>query len=1160
MSETAAEFDLGPLSWVQGEIDEALTRGTDALATFRANPGDNVALKHARAHVHQAAGAIQMVGLDAVVAFTDEIERHLVRLEEAAAEDVPGIVDLVAHAISRVRVFLSDVANGAQPVPLALFNEYEAMQKARGVDAPAPTDLFYPDLNVRAPRSTPSEIMPAARLASHLLKERRQYQRGLLDWLRGADHGATAMREAISAIEDVTTQPTLRAFWWTAAALLEALETGALERSFGAKQLVARIDMQIRRVTEGSAKVADRLRREVLYYIATAKKASPRVEVVQRAYHLAALIPTVEALDADVVRLQPLLREAREQVAHAKDAWLKAASGRSDTLPKLAQLLASAHAKARDIGHPALIKLMAALTGRLADMPPEGVSEPIAMEFATALLLAESAFENFNSLSPEFGQQVDAMLARLDAARTGRSAPTAAPVLDEMSRKAQERVLLGEVMREVRANLRHMEQVLDAFFRDHTRRFELGALAKDSQQIRGALRMLELDDADRLLALCQTQIETYANADAHVDEEGLELLAESLSGLGFYIDAVLHQRPDRARIIAPLIAKRLGETPQPVVPEVESVEDSVAELRAALPGLMADVRDAPADASARAELRGKLASLRDDADLIGDGELVAQSNAALKEIDAGRGDAALAASVELIVETGAAPAPAISEETRRLLDTDASTLDAELVDIYLTEADEVLDAVDANRRVLEHNPGDREALVTVRRQFHTLKGSGRMVGLTELGELAWGVERIHNRLLEEDRRVTPAVIALIGVAQTSFRQWVKELREAGRFATDPAPLQAALRAVESELPGGVTPSMPLPPVPAAPVAPTPIETDQPIGPIVTRPSTPGTEPHEIFAPFAIESNAPIRYPASEEGSSAPGGADAQATSALVPDLELVDFPELGAALDDADAPSITVIEQSVDETIDVGVPADARDVAKPVLRVVADNTAGHAPADSRARAHGAGLTLLADVPRAPEPPAPLEPEDVTVGSVTLSAALWRILCDEADQHVAVLQHEVSVLQFDPDHMPVVAMVRASHTLCGIHRTGGIALIATTARALEQALLALEERGTPFPSTAQPVLARATAGLAHFVSRVKSREGFTPSDEREAADIVNELDDMRREALADMPAVDPLLPPDAFGSDVTTVPRIEAPRLVGGTAAPDAPPPVAALLR
>jgi hypothetical protein len=49
---------------------------------------------------------------------------------------------------------------------------------------------------------------------------------------------------------------------------------------------------------------------------------------------------------------------------------------------------------------------------------------------------------------------------------------------------------------------------------------------------------------------------------------------------------------------------------------------------------------------------------------------------------------------------------------------------------------------------------------------------------------------------------------------------------------------------------------------------------------------------------------------------------------------------------------------------------------------------------------------------------------------------------------------------------------------------------TTARALEQALLALEERGAPFPSTVQPILARATAGLAHFVSRVKNRDGFT----------------------------------------------------------------------
>jgi chemosensory pili system protein ChpA (sensor histidine kinase/response regulator) len=1149
LSETATEFDLGPLTWVQGEIDEALTRGTGALAAFRANPADTASLKHARSHIHQAAGAIQMVGLDGVVAFTGEIERQLGRMEELAADALPHAVAVVDHACNRLRVFLDEVTNGAPPIPLALATEYEAMRKARGEDATAPTDLFYPDLNVRPPRGTPAEIMPAARLSSHLLKERRQYQRGLLEWLRGNASGAAMMREAVAAIEGVTAQSTLRAFWWTAGALLEALEKNALAPSFGAKQLVARIDMQIRRVTEGSAKVADRLRREVLYYIAIAAPAAPQIEAVQRAYQLAALLPTPEALDADIVRVKPLLREARDQLASAKDAWLKAASGRAESLPKLTQLLASAHAKAQEIGHPALAKLTAALAERLAAMPPQGASEPIAMEFATALLLAESAFENFGNLSPDFASQVDAMLARLAAVHTGEAPSHGAPALDEMSRRAQERVLLAQVMREVQANLRHMEQVLDAFFRDHTRRLELGGLTRDSQQIRGALRMLELDDADRLLALCQAQIESYADPATAVDEDGLELLAESLSGLGFYIDAVLHQRPDRQRIIAPLIARREGVAPRVELVEPQSLEDSVAELRAALPRLLADVREAPADASARGELRGKLVSLRDDADLIGDAELAAQVKAAIREIDGGAAQAALAASVDLIVESGATPAPALSEETQRLLATDARALDAEILDIYLTEAGEVLDAVDDNLRVLEHSPADRDALVTVRRQFHTLKGSGRMVGLTELGELAWGVERIHNRVLEEDRRVTPAFLALIGVAASSFRQWVRELRESGRFATDASPLLSAMRAVEAEWPGAPSPLLSLQPV--APTRPSPVAADHPIGPVSAPRITSPAGGVEAFTAFAADTAAGIEFPArSDEAASIefaalgdniddqfalPGdevpGDDRPSAHELprLPDLELVTFAELGTPIEGGAAPTVTVLEESMGETIDVGLPLDLRDAGKPVLRVVADNTST-LPADPRARAssaHTPDLTLLTDAPRAPA--AASESDEVTVGDVRLSSSLWRILCDEADQHVALLQHEVSVLQFDPDHWPIATMVRASHTLCGIHRTGGIALIATTAQALEQALLALGEHGAPFPGVAQPVLARATAGIAHFVGRVKAREGFTPSDEREAAAIAIELDELRQEALANLPPAEPLIPVDD-GSD------------------------------
>jgi chemosensory pili system protein ChpA (sensor histidine kinase/response regulator) len=1084
--DNAADFDLGPLSWVQGEIDQALARGLEALAVHAKHAEDNASLKHARTHIHQAAGAIQMVGLDAVVAFTDEIERQLTRLEDVTGPERDATLAAVDRACRKLRIFLDELANGAPPVPLKLFPEYEAMQSARGIKAAAPTDLFYPDLSPRAPRIAPREIVPANKLPSHLVKQRRQYQRGLLAWLRGDEEGGRTMRDAIAGIEDITTQSGLRAFWWTVGALFEALVDKGLEPGFGVKQLAARVDLQIRRVAEGSAKVADRLRREVLYYVAIAAPVAPQVQAVQRAFRLGGLIPSAEVLSADVVRIQPILREAREQLTGAKDAWLKAASGRAENLPKLKQTLASVHNKAADIQNGALMKLTAALVERLDKMPASGVSEPVAMEYATALLLAESAFENYTNLSPDFPKQVDAMLARLDAARAGRAAPASAPMLDEMSKRAQERVLLAQVGREIQANLRHMEQVLDAFFRDHAKRAELGTLAKDSAQIRGALRMLGLDDAGRLLELCQEQIDTYADAEAPVNDDDLELLAESLSGLGFYIEAVEQQRPDRDRLIAPLLAKRLGEAPAPTAATTDSVETAVAELRAALPEIVAEVHKAPADAAAREGLKQKLTGLRDDAELIGDAELVEQADAALKELATG-GTAALAAAVEQIADTGAAPAPEISEETQRLLATDASALDGELLEIYLTEAAEVLDTIRDQAQALERNPGDREALTVVRRQFHTLKGSGRMVGLTQLGDIAYEVERIHNRLLEEERAVTPAVLAMITTAEHDFRGWVEALVSERRVTADPGPISAAIRAVEAELSGGAVHRPP----PAKPLA---------IAPAPPRLTPPADAP--------------------------------RAETPRVPELEIVELPELGAA--PAEAPQVAV-EEEPGETIDVA-PAHG-DAMKPMLRVVADNPqppyvqpASRGPSLSLAEPYSEPAHMARggsepstpaiaepaeEEPVEPEPVEP-EPEDVVVGSVTLSQSLWRILCDEAEQHLATLTHELTLLQFDSQYVPSEAMVRASHTLCGIHRTGGFPLIATTAKSLEQALLALQQHGAPVPGTAQPVLARAIAGLADFSHRVRARFGFLSVHEQEGAEIQRELESLRQDAMTAAP--------------------------------------------
>ena len=1034
-SETPTEFDLGPLSWVHAEIDQALARGLDLLAAFKADPSDTTTLKHARNHVHQAAGAIQMVGLDAVVVYTDEIERQLARIEELTPAEVEPACAQIDRGCRLLRIFLDEIVGGMPPVPLKLFPEYDAMQRSRGVKATAPTDLFFPDLGLRAPVLEPSQPVPADKLASHLIKQRRLYQGGLLVFLRGDAEGARSMRHAVAGIERASTRQSARTFWWTAGAFFDAIVGRGLEPGFGSKQLAARIDLQIRRVVEGSAKVADRLHREVLYYVAISSPVAPSVQLVQEGFGLARLIPPAEVLNADRVRLQPILRETREQLGAAKDLWLKVTSGRADSLPKLKQTLATVRANVAEFGSGPLIKLTASLAARLDQMPPSGsVTEPVAMEYATGILLAESAVENYGSLSKEFPKQVEAMLARLDATQASRPIPAAsAPLLDEMFQRAQERVLLVHVAREIQVNLRRMEQVLDAFFRDHAKRAELATLSRDSQQIRGALRILGQDDAERLLGLCQEQIDSYALPDTTVGDEDLELLAESLSGLGFYIEALEQQRPDRQRLIAPLLAKRLGQAPTvPADRNAETVEAAVEELRNALPALVAEVHRTPADADARALLKARLNDLLNDAKLIDDTELVAQAQAALAGLDAG-GTVALKAAVTAIAESSGvapAPAPAISEETQRLLATDATGLDAELLDIYLAEAAEVLDTIAGSLGELERNSGDREALRTVRRQFHTLKGSGRMVGLTELGELAFDVERIHNRLLEEERPVTAAVLAMIAVAERSFRRWIATLSGTGSVVADPAELHAAIGVVEAELPSSGRPV--------------------------------------VAAPPEAKTAAPV---------------PAQAIAAQVRD-EGAALPELGGTPSEA-APQAA---QWVDETAGSGEEAAEFIEVSPVGEVSAAAEA---------------IDEIASLPA-----------DVAIGDVTLPADLYRLIVDEAETHLATLEHELSLLQFDPQQRPSAAMVRASHTLCGIHRTGGLPLIALTAGALEQGLLALQRSSKPFPETALPVLAESVDGLRAFAGCVKARKGFTAVDAARAAEIQQELDALRQIAAAE----------------------------------------------
>ena len=80
---------------------------------------------------------------------------------------------------------------------------------------------------------------------------------------------------------------------------------------------------------------------------------------------------------------------------------------------------------------------------------------------------------------------------------------------------------------------------------------------------------------------------------------------------------------------------------------------------------------------------------------------------------------------------------------------------------------------------------DLESLASLRRSFHTLKGSGRMVGARLIAEFSWAIENLLNRIIDKTLSRTPAMMALLRNAVAALPQLVHQLEHGGEVSIEP---------------------------------------------------------------------------------------------------------------------------------------------------------------------------------------------------------------------------------------------------------------------------------------------------------------------------------------------------------------------------------------
>ncbi|HEX3063381.1 MAG TPA: hypothetical protein VHP55_11925, partial [Usitatibacter sp.] len=139
----ATDFDLGPLSWVKTEIDHSLNQARESLDKLAAAPADRAPVKYILTHLHQATGALAMVGLGAATRFNEELEKLVAFLEGEDAGRLAGSVAIAKKGISALATYLDTLIAGQPDQPLRLLAPFIELNRARGASDANEGDLFF---------------------------------------------------------------------------------------------------------------------------------------------------------------------------------------------------------------------------------------------------------------------------------------------------------------------------------------------------------------------------------------------------------------------------------------------------------------------------------------------------------------------------------------------------------------------------------------------------------------------------------------------------------------------------------------------------------------------------------------------------------------------------------------------------------------------------------------------------------------------------------------------------------------------------------------------------------------------------------------------------------------------------------------------------------
>ncbi|KGQ18707.1 Chemotaxis protein CheY [Lysobacter dokdonensis DS-58] len=754
-------IDTTTLGWIKPEIDETLRQARRDIEAFAEDPSDTNYMRFCASFLHQVHGTLRMVELYAPAMVAEEMERLALAL--VVPQGAVGAVadrDEACAALMRGVVLLPDylerLQGGHKDIPIVLLPLLNELRAARGETGLSESVLFAPNLDRPLPEDLPAP-MALPRQSRQLMagQQLSSLRDALAQWPEdGAPTNIGGIAKAIDGLLESADHEATRRMLWVASSVATALRDGALPATKALRQAFAGVEREARHVFEGDGfnargEPTAEPTRQLLYHVAHNEQSHNALDALRSTFDLAAQMPT-----------ESELAHARGSLSGRNRALLDtvAAAIKEDLLRVKDSL--DLHLRTKQTGVSDLQPQVEALS-RVADtlgMMGLGVARNVVLQQRDAMhdIVAGNRPADEGALLDIAGAllYVDASLDD-QVARLGRADSEDGDTIGAESRK-----VLDILIREAIANFADARQAFVAFVETSWDHSQLTDVPRLLDEVGGALRILELPQPAEYL----TGIGRYTNNELLARKrvpngQQLDTLADALASIEYYLEALRDNRPSRDGILD--IARQSLETLRywPLPAEEKADAEAPADIAIETPA---------------AEVEAPTAFVSTPTEPVAAAPITFVSEATQPVVEAP------AAATAAPVATGVAGG----------FEATSDDIDDEIREVFLEEFEEEIGHLETMLPAWRAAPEDNEKLRPIRRVFHTLKGSGRLVGAKTLGEFSWKIENMLNRVLDGTRPASPAVIGLVEQAFYTLPQLHAALRGEAPLTADLAGIEA----------------------------------------------------------------------------------------------------------------------------------------------------------------------------------------------------------------------------------------------------------------------------------------------------------------------------------------------------------------------------------